>query len=103
MVNGSPRMKEFEVTNMGGVVMSSFYRIAPRGASAQPGSGQRSAASSRQRQKPELEARLARLRSVQTRLSDQCGEAWADPVGSPVGDDVWPVMDELLHDWVYEA
>ena len=96
-------MEEFAARNLGGVVMSSFYRIAPRGQSAQPRSGQRSAAPEMQRQQPELEARLARLRSAQTRLSAQCGGAWADPVDSPVGDDVWPVMDELLHDWVYEA
>ena len=96
-------MEGFAATNTGGVVMSSFYRIAPRVLPAQPRSGQRSAAPEMQRQKPELEARLARLRSAQTRLSAQCGGAWADPVDSPVGDDVWPVMDELLHDWVYEA
>ena len=97
-------MEEFAARNLGGVVMSSFYRIAPRVLPAQPRSGQRSAAaSSRQRQKPELEARLARLRSAQTRLPDKRGGAWADPVDSPVGDDVWPVIDELLHDWLYEA
>ena len=96
-------MKKFAATNMDGVVMSSFYRIAPRGLSAQPRSGQRSAAPEMQRQKPELEARLARLRSAQGRLPDKRGGAWADPVDSPVGDDVWPVIDELLHDWLYEA
>ena len=96
-------MEEFAARNLGGVVMSSFYRIAPRGQSAQPRSGQRSAAPEMQRQKPELEKTLARLRSAQSRLPDKRGGAWAEPAGSPVGDDVWPVIDELLHDWLYEA
>ncbi|NJM58484.1 MAG: hypothetical protein HC857_15160 [Synechococcales cyanobacterium RU_4_20] len=56
---------------------SSFYRIVPRGASAQPGSGQRVAAQI-QRQKPELEKILARLRAAQGRLPDQRGGAWLD-------------------------
>ena len=57
----------------------------------------------RQQQNPALERSLGRLRAAQKRLPDKQGIAWAEPAGSPVGDDVWPVADELLNDRVYEA
>ena len=53
--------------------------------------------------KPASETSLARLRAAQRRLPDDRGVAWSEPAGSSGSDDVWPVADELMHDWLYEA
>ena len=55
------------------------------------------------RKKPASEKSLARLRAAQRRLPDERGVVWSEPAGSSVSDDVWPVADELMHDWLYEA
>ena len=56
-----------------------------------------------QRKKPASETSLARLRAAQRRLPDKRGVAWSEPVGLSAGDEIWPVVDELMHDWLYEA
>ena len=96
-------MEEFEATNVRDILMSSYYRISSPSRSARQRPGEQLVSETRQRKRPELERSLGRLRAAQKRLSEQQGIAWAEPAGSPVGDDVWPVADELLNDWVYEA
>ena len=97
------RMEEFGATNVGDLLMSSYYRISSPSQSARQRPGEQLVRETRQRKKPELERSLGRLRAAQKRLPDKRGIAWAEPAGLPVGDDVWPVVDELLKDWVYEA
>ncbi len=96
-------MGKFAAANLSGFLMSDFYRISSPSRSARQRPGQQLVRETRQRKRPELERSLGRLRAAQKRLPDKQGIAWAEPAGSPVGDDVWPVADELLNDWVYEA
>ena len=83
--------------------MSSYYRIVSSSRSARQRPGQRLVSQTRQRQNSGLERSLSRLRAAQKRLPDKWGVAWAEPAGLTMDDDVWPVVDELLNDWVYEA
>lgn len=82
--------------------MSSFYRILPTSRSVRPVSGQPFERREMQRNKPTLEKKLARLRSAQGRMPTKRAGDCSEP-DVAVGDDVWPVIDELLHDWLYEA
>lgn len=87
--------------------MSSYYHISSSSRSARQRPGQQLVRETRQQQNPALEQTLSRLRAAQKRVPDERGVAWTEPadlsVGDSVGDDVWPVADELLNDWVYEA
>lgn len=83
--------------------MSSFYRIRSASRSVHPGSRLSPERREMQRNKPALERTLARLRSAQGRMPTKQGGDWAEPAGISEGDEVWPVVDELLHDWVYDA
>ena len=96
-------MEEFAATNLGDILMSSFYRISSPSRSARQRPGQRFVSETQQRKTPGLERTLARLRAAQKRLPEKRGVAWTEPVVSSAGDDVWPVADELLKDWMYEA
>ena len=96
-------MEEFGATNLGDILMSSYYRISSPSRSARQRPGERLVRETRQRKRPELEKTLSRLRSAQKRLPDQQEVALAEPADLSMGDDVWPVADELLNDWVYEA
>ena len=82
--------------------MASDYRNSSQSRFAQQRAGQRFVSEMQQRKKPASEKTLARLRSAQRRLPDKRSVAWVESVNSSVGDDAWPVMDELLNDWMYE-
>jgi len=82
--------------------MSSVYRISsPSRSARQP--EQRWMSEIQQRKKPASETSLARLRAAQRRLPDEQGVAWAEPCGLSASNDIWPIADELMHDWLYEA
>ena len=96
-------MGKFAAANLSGFLMSNFYRISSPSRSARQRPGQQLVRETRQRKRPALERSLGRLRSAQKRLPDERGVAWAEPADSSVWDEIWPVADELLNDWVYEA
>lgn len=96
-------MERFAAPNLGNILMSSYYRMSSSSRSARQRPGQQLVRETRQQQNPALEKTLSRLRAAQKRVPDKRGVALTEPADSSVGDDVWPVADELLNDWVYEA